>query len=172
MQKIYSKILILAVLTGIFSCAPDDKFEDVPYLEWDEAEFIEEEDTTSNRWYVKVSLYFTDGDGDVGFEQNVQDTGACDTNNYDLFLRYFEQVDGTFVEQFPDDPCQPFHNALPYLTPEGQNKTLEGYIKSPFDYSGFPKNNTDSIKFEVYITDRAGHSSNVVSSPSIFVPEL
>ena len=170
MSKIYSKILLLFLVGVLFSCAKNKQFEDTPGLKWESAAFVQS-DSTANKWYARLNLYFTDGDGDIGFEADTS-TIECDTTNFDLFIRYFEQVDGTFQEVFPTNPCLPFHNRLPYLTPEGQNKTLEGVIKTPFDYSGFPRNNTDSVKFEVYIKDRTGHTSNVVLSPSIFVPEL
>lgn len=172
----FPKILFLFTLIVIFvlsSCDDGPKFDDTPYLEWRDHAF--ERDTSNNNSKVIMTTYFTDGDGDVGREKSPYD---CETqynlfiNDFDMFVRYFEKVNGKYLEVFPPDSCLPFHNYLPDLTPEGQNKTLEGEIELRFNYTGLPINaGVDSVKFELQLQDKQDHRSNIAYSPAIFIPE-
>ena len=170
-----SKIVLSVCLTLCLavSCNDGPKFEDTPYLEWRSSEY--EIDPSNNNSKVIMTTYFTDGDGDVGRDKSDFD---CETEyeefiqDFDMFIRYFEKVSGTYKEVFPVDSCLPFHNYLPDLTPEGQNKTLEGEIELRFNYTGLPSNaNVDSVKFELVLQDRSGKMSNVAFSPAIFIPD-
>lgn len=167
----FPKILFIVFASGVVftSCKKDDAFPDTPTLKWEDHEIVSENSTIDE---IVLNLAFTDGDGDIGSDsQGGFDT--CNTANYDLYIRYFEKVDGSFEEVFPKDTanCLYFHQRFPDLMPEGQNKILEGNIFAPFVYLGYPENsNVDSIKFELILKDRAGHESNVVLSPSVFIP--
>ncbi len=174
MKTLFSKIYILSFsFLLLASCGKDaDKFDIVPYVEWRGYEIEVIGDPGDNRKNIILQLYFTDRDGDIGLRQENIPTDSCNTDNYSLFIKYFEKVGGSFREIVPVDSCQPFHNHLPYLTPDGQNKVLEGDINAAFSYLAFPKNpGVDSVKFEVYIKDRANHVSNIAYSPSIFIPQ-
>lgn len=146
-------------------------------MRWQKANFRFLGDSLDNRRVIDLSLYFTDGDGNVGSEGLRQVTDTCTSANYlqflenfDLFIYYYEKVNGQYREVFPADSCLPFHNILPDLTPEGQNKTLEGDIRTPFDYANFPRNNgVDSIRFDFILKDRARNESNRLRSPAIAV---
>lgn len=170
----------ITLLAGLFlflaaSCEQDQKFADTPNLSWRNATFRFLGDSAANRRVVDLKVYFTDGDGDIGrADEGASDT--CDLANYsrfleryDLFIYYYEQVNGQFVEILPADSCFPFHNILPNLEPTGQNKTLEGEITTPFDYANYPENNTDSIRFEIQLIDRSGKSSPRIMSSSVGV---
>ncbi|WP_417601146.1 hypothetical protein [Owenweeksia hongkongensis] len=169
----FPKILLCAlflVLTYV-GCKKDKAFPDTPNLKWDDYEIMPENGPIDE---IVLNLAFTDGDGDIGSgSQNAYDT--CNSQSYDLFIRYFEKVGGSYQEVFPVDTtsCLYFHQRFPDITPEGQNKILEGNIYAPFIFLGFPSNaNVDTIKFEVVLKDRAGNKSNVATSPGIFIPPL
>jgi hypothetical protein len=163
------------LLIVIVSCQDRPQFEDTPYLEWRDAEY--ERDPVNGTSVVNMKLYFTDGDGDVG-RKNEGSIYDCETQyeqfiaDHDVFIRYYEKVSGTFIRVLSRDSCLPFHSYLPYLTPEGQNKTLEGEIELRFNSSGLPSNaGVDSVRFELELEDRAGNRSNVVFSPSISIQQ-
>lgn len=177
----FSKILFLSTLlfiAVISSCDDGAKFEDTPFLEW--RSYTYDIDTLTLNSRVNMTTYFTDGDGDIGRGGPSFD---CETqfeayiNDFDMYVRYFEKVGGTFREIVPGvdgnlDSCVQFHNHLPDLTPEGQNKTLEGKIELRFNFTGLPTNaGVDSVRFELQLQDRSGNRSNVAKSPSIFIPE-
>ena len=142
-------------------------------MEWRDQAY--EVDSFTNNKRVIMVTYFTDGDGDVGREGprfNCEDQYEAFINDFDIYVRYFEKLNGSFQEVFPVDSCLPFHNYLPNLTPEGQNKTLEGEIELRFNFTGLPFNpGVDSVRFELQLEDRSGKRSNIAYSPSIFIPE-
>lgn len=167
----FPKILLyIFLLTSILaSCKKDKTFPDTPGLKWLDHEMVPESGPIDE---IVLSLTFTDGDGDIGSgSENAYDT--CNSQSYDLFIRYFEKVNGNYTEVFPVDTssCLYFHQRLPDITPEGQNKILEGTINAPFVFLGYPSHaNVDTIKFEAVLKDRAGNKSNIASSPGIFIP--
>jgi hypothetical protein len=170
------KVLIGGLCLVALACERNSQFGNTPTLEWRSAALELVGDSIDNRQVFKLKIYFTDGDGNVGSaDENNSDT--CDINNYaayleryDLFIYYFEKVNGRFEEVFSLDSCFPFHNILPNLTPVGQNKTLEGDIITPFEYSNFPENrNTDTVRFEFVLKDRSGNESNREVSEAIAI---
>ena len=167
----FPKILLLAVLltSAFIGCKKGTAFPDTPKLKWVDYEVVPENGPIDE---IVLNLSFTDGDGDIGSgSDNPYDT--CNAQSYDLFIRYFEKINGNYQEIFPVDTtsCLYFHQRLPDITPEGQNKILEGNIYAPFVYIGYPSNgNVDTIKFEVVLKDRAGNKSNIASSPGLFIP--
>ncbi len=167
-----SKILICALSIGmITSCEKKSKdFSIIPELKWSDYEFEIVGDPADNRRNLILKTDFTDLDGDIGLRPQDIPTDSCNFSAYNFFIRYFEKVQGEYKEILPADPCLPFHVVLPYLTPLGQNKVLEGEINLAFSYLAFPKNsNVDSVRFEFQLKDRAGHLSNIAYSPSIYV---
>jgi hypothetical protein len=170
-----TKLLLLIGLGLAFvSCEQNQKFVDQPNLQWRTAKIKYLGDSADNRRVIDLTVYFTDGDGDIGREDLNGSNDTCILSDYasflerfDLFIYYYEKVNGQFRQIPPSDSCLPFHNILPNLTPIGQNKTLEGDITTPFDYSNYPLNTTDSIKFELQLIDIAGNKSTRISSPAI-----
>lgn len=168
---------MLPAMLFLAACEPPVSLDNTPTLEWEEAETRILGDSAANRSVIDITVEFTDGDGDVGSAEE-DNNDSCDLQNYDQFLErydlyiyYLEKVNGQLKEIPPTDSCLPFHNILPDLTPEGQNKTLEGTITTPFDYSNFPVNRgVDSIMFELRLEDRVGRSSPRISSPVIAAP--
>lgn len=170
----YSTKIALA-LAGLFialtGCRKGGNFPDTPALEWRSHEL--KKDQQSGRNSIDLTVFFTDGDGDVGYTQKeLAGMDSCDIK-YNLLINYFEKVDGRFEEIQPTDPCLPFHNLVPDIRQEGQNPTLEGTITTTFSYLGLPRNSgIDSVKFEIQLIDRSGKESNVITSPAIYVSPL
>ncbi len=167
-MKVSSKLLFVVLLTVSMACRKSGSFSDTPFLEYRSHAF--ENESGTNRKTYTLTVYFTDGDGDIGLLDNTP-LDSCNENAYNFLIRYFEQVGGVYEEVLPVDSCLPFHNIIPNITPEGQNKTLEGDIIAAFPYSGLPQNSTDSIKFEFVLIDRAGNRSPAISSGAIALEE-
>ena len=117
-----------------------------------------------------IKLYFTDGDGDLG----LRPTDTAINYRYNLFIKYFEKKKGKF-EEIILTTLNPltlkldtlwFNGRIPYVTPEGKTKAISGEISDTL-----PINNQyspyDTIKYQIYIQDRALHKSNVVETPEI-----
>jgi hypothetical protein len=156
----FSKIpflILFSLLILTFSCVkkpdypiePIIKFEDFVQFRKDSAHFI---------------FSFTDGDGDIGLRPSDTispfDTGSV--YYYNFYMNYFEKQQGEWVQI---DPTIPFSYRIPYLTPEGRSKALEGEIlvRIPFIYFDL-FSPYDTIKYSAFIYDRALHKSNVVES--------
>ena len=119
-----------------------------------------------------IKLYFTDGDGNLG----LRPTDTTINYRYNLFIKYFEKKKGKF-EEIILTTLNPitnkldtlwFHGRIPYVTPVGKTKAISGEISDTL-----PINNIyspyDTIKYQIYIQDRALHKSNVVETPEIVI---
>ena len=164
-MKLNSKIgLFLLSLTVFAACKPESEYPDIPAIEY--SAFVAEGSKG------KITINFTDGDGDMGLrESDTQppyDTSSVYFNN--CFIAYEEKVNGqwqTGLDQL-GNPVE-FRYRIPYITPEGQNKALKGSIDifiSPYYYN--PSSvNSDTIRFRIKIVDRALNESNEVISEEI-----
>ncbi|MFC2175667.1 hypothetical protein ACFLR1_01685 [Bacteroidota bacterium] len=114
-----------------------------------------------------VKLAFTDGDGDLGL--NAGDTLGLFAPEqpyyYNLFIHYFEKQNGKYVEF---KPVFPFHVRFKSLTPEGADKSLEGEMEVGF--FSRPGTPFDTVRYEIYLVDRAFHHSDTIVTPDIILP--
>lgn len=162
-MKHFRFLLFLSFLLSlsITSCVKEKNFPIEPVIEFKE--------------YIKYGLdsadciiKFKDGDGDIGVLEG--DTVP------DLKLKYlYKGTDNLFhawdftqgTSQF-DTVFYPFR--VPDLMPEGQYKALDGEIKIKLKAPIYPIPEHHIVKFEIRLTDRAGHLSNIVSTNEIAVP--
>ncbi len=112
-----------------------------------------------------VKFSFTDGDGDLGLNEGdtMGEFAQGQPYNYNLFINYFEKQNGVFVEVVPPFP---FHVRFKRLTSEGGNGELEGEME--VGVTARPGTPYDTIRYEMYIVDRAlQHSDTIVTSDII-----
>ena len=107
----------------------------------------------------ELNLYFTDGNGDIGLFD--EDTIA--PFDYNLFVNYFEMDNDSLIFI---DTSPPYHIRIPNLTPTGQNKSLKVDVKYDVDIT---YRNSDTIKFELKLFDRALNESKWVSTGVIVI---
>ena len=143
-------------------CGPKEKFPEQPLITFKSFEQL----GTS----AKLTISFTDGDGDLGLDDSdVQppfDTAS--TYYHNLFLNYEELQNG--VWEAPDLLLETNYR-IPRITPTGQNKTLQGDIAVDLFWPIRPGSPYDTVRFEVMIVDRALNESNRVYSDAIKVEE-
>ncbi len=133
----------------------------MPFLRFEGYDWVDK----SGIEVVKVRLYFTDGNGDVGLN-NDQLNPPFDLGSpyyYNLWVKYYERTDSGWTEV---NTALPYSARLPNLTPNGQNKTLEATIEYDLDPS---QAISDSVKFSFILLDRALNLSNEVFSNAIYV---
>jgi hypothetical protein len=109
---------------------------------------------------IIIVFHFEDGDGDIG---RMTDTGL---NNVFLYDSRTGQLDNTF--------------GIPFVPPQGSTNGIEGevYIKVYSTCCIHPQGDPctpsaqfpfDEVAYEIYIMDRAGHESNRISTPPIYL---
>lgn len=154
-----TKILgILAASLGLLSlvsCKDSDVFPDTPYLEYRSYELIgSEQDPVFPLEHALVTLYFTDGDGDIGEKE-------YDPGEFNFRVSVFEKYDTGYAYAYD------WSGILEDLADPGQqNKALEGEIMYKV---GLADAGTDTVKFEFELVDDAGHSSGVIESEPVLV---
>ncbi len=155
-------ILFIVLLTLFFACKKREEFSDIPYLEFIKYEIKDSIDALGNITKLcELHLFFTDGDGDIGLFE--EDTIA--PFDYNLFVNYFEMKNNS-LQQIIDTLNPPYHIRIPNLTPTGQNKSLKVDMKYDVDIT---YRNSDTIKFELKLFDRALNESEWVSSSLIIL---
>lgn len=160
-KNIYSVIVFLATSSLFYGCLKAEEYPVEPAIKFTSLEQMGDS--------AKIVFSFTDGDGDIGLAENETqppyDTSSKFYNN--VFIRYYEKVNGTFVQGVgaTGDPVE-FSYRTEKLTPSGKNKALKGTIiiyLVPIFYNPFSPN-SDTIKFDIQLADRALHLSNIVES--------
>jgi len=171
--------LLLIVVSFVFlvsySCIETDPVSPVPEIEFISSEIHLEYNGLDNLVpQCELIFKFTDGDADFGVY--AKDTSSVfDSVKYNLFLVPYYKMDGIyyFVEFNPDEP--PYYTIFydPKLDRVGQNKTVKGtitlnIIDLPFYTDIFGSTvYYDTISYDFYIRDRAGHKSNIESTPDL-----
>lgn len=158
-------ILAFAFIFSITSCIQFQKFPPEPIIEF--VSFYKIPTTTGIDDQGTLTISFTDGDGDVGLDED-QTEPPFDTSSiyyYNIFIKYFEKQNGEYVEV----ELTPSNNGrFPNLTPEGEQKALQGDISVDL-YINNPLSAFDTIRYEVYIVDRALNHSDTITTPDIIV---
>ena len=83
-------ILITACLLVFYGCKPIIEFPIIPYIEF--VSFTKIYKGTSKDDKGILTIYFTDGDGNIGFKENENDS------SYNFFIDYYEKQEGQFVK--------------------------------------------------------------------------
>jgi hypothetical protein len=152
-------LVCLIIITGLTACLEPPDFSDTPYIEYigvsrdSMLQGVFEEDS------ISVFFHFEDGDGDLGREDNTLE------NNVFLIDTRTGLQDNSF--------------AIPFIPPQGSDNGIEGTItlllfstccifpngQDPCTPSQqFPY---DTLRYEIYITDRAGNESNHIFTEPI-----
>ena len=148
------------MLTLFFACKKREEFSEIPYLEFTKYELKDSVDALGNITKLcELHLYFTDGDGDIG----LFDEDTIPPFEYNLLVNYFEMKNDS-LQQINVNP--PYHIRMPNLIPTGQNKSLKVDVRYDVDIT---YRNSDTIKFELKLFDRALNESEWVSSSLIIL---
>ena len=146
-------------------------FSAVPAIEYLQYQKI---DSTHNGVTTHIELdiiiSFKDGDGDIGI------VAGDNTSPPDLKLVYQHDSSGVWLPYNQPPLVRNTFDTLiinervPYLTPQGQYKDLQGQIriKLPYPYSA-PIHPV--FRYAITLKDRAGHLSNMVYTDAITTPQ-
>lgn len=180
-MKYSAKILVISIvlLITVYACRKFETYPIEPVITY--KDFVVLVDTAtgiSQRGVLKFD--YTDGDGDLGLESSdtLPPYHPEGDYYYNLIIRYFEKQNGEFVEvpitvwnnETQSYDTVTFNSRFPNLTPSGGNMNIKGVFQDTI-YINNPNSDFDTIKFKVFIYDRALHSSNEIETSEIIVPK-
>jgi hypothetical protein len=159
----YTKIslfLLVLIITGLAACIKEEQYPIIPQIEF--GSFTTARDISGKDSLGAVTISYTDGDGDIGLFS----WDTIEPYKYNYYLKFMQVINKQLVEVKPVDSTVTFNARIPLLTPVGRNKNIKGNITMNLELY-FARNllQSDTVAFEIYIKDRALHSSNVVESP-------
>lgn len=155
--------IIFLIFLFVNSCGKIEKLPPEPTIKFTSFEIFDSVDLLGND--VKggrLNFYFEDGDGDLGLP-SPELNSKLDTTN--LFFTLYRKTGGLLVPAPDNDPLKPSPYRIPFMVRLGQNKILRGNIAVTFLYLFYSE--TDTIKYEFYLKDRALHESNKASTCEI-----
>lgn len=157
----------------LFSCKKSETIIPTPSIELIGFEQIYNSDGKDSLGILHLS--FKDGDGDLGLapEDTFPPFNKSSNFYYNFFITYYELQMGQWVKV---DPQAPFpggdtvsnSSRIPFLTPDGQVKQLEGELFIEL-FTNNPFSSWDTIRYEASIVDRALNRSNQVQTRSIIL---
>jgi hypothetical protein len=156
-SKVVSFGLMLAAMV---SCEKIKCEEETPSLTYDT--LMVSEDKSELIFQTK----FEDCQGDIGHVGEV-----TPETNYTVRTFMYQRVEGAWERWFPQnlDDTLAFFSVIPGSTKNREGWLLKGTIIQAFPLVSLYQDDRDTIRFESYIFDNAGHRSNrVVSDPYIF----
>lgn len=173
MRKLITIVLLLVISGLIYSCQKDQEYSIIPAIEFNTINDV----STSQADSIDIIINFTDGDGDIGFTEGDtlppfdKDTAEFNYYYFNLHFHTYHYVDSSWVlfdwSEVDDSDIPEYQKIsfrVPYLTPTGQNKSLNGTILAGYRISpAFP----DSVYFEIELVDRALNISNKIRTPVI-----
>lgn len=154
-------VLALVALLGFTGCLKTEEFPVEPRIKYESYE--------SRPDSAVLTISFTDGDGDIGLApgDTLEPFNPGSQWYYNFFVDYYKKLDGEWqLQEFP----LPLYYRIPVITPTGQNKALQGEIAVRISPQVLPQTSGDTVRFSVWIADRALHQSNTVFSEAIIVP--
>ncbi len=151
----------LCVALVMLSCEPIEKVSNVPEIGFKSFTMGEIDSLGFKIKAGELVFSFIDGDADFG----IRNTGV-NQDTLNLFLIPYKKTDMVYdsVEMNIYGRKYAVMNDEKLIR-VGQNKTIKGEIKVQIYYFITPP--FDTIRYDFYITDRAGHKSNVESTSDI-----
>ena len=163
-----STIVIITVVVLVNGCKQDVIYPIIPAIQYKGYEKLKS--YLGGDSALKLTITYTDGDGDLGLSQS-QTYPPFDTTSiyyYNMYVYYYEYYNNNWIQvtisPFSTDTIR-FKYRFPDLTPNTDNKAIKGDIEYTIINPTPIKSNI--IKFVIYIYDRKLHKSNIIESEKI-----
>jgi len=166
MKQIRQIFLFLLVMVVFSDCKKRPTFPASPEISFLELKKMKVLGSSGYKDSVIISLYFKDGDGDLG-----------NTTSENYFTDVYAKLNGEYKQVVVTDTTTPItylkkNGRFPSLNPDGRQGPLEGSLNYgvSLDLRFYIKDSSSyTLKFNIYIKDNAGHSSNTIETPEITV---
>jgi len=141
------KFLYILILIVLFSCKKEEEVSEIPIID-----FVSIFPTTAQEYTddIIITISYTDGDGDLG------------ENNPDIYNLLVEDNRNNII----------YHFRIPELSPSGSTITIEGNFNITINGTGITDSTaSQKVNYDIYIKDRAGNTSNKVTTSSITIQQ-
>ncbi len=154
--------MLTAVLLS--SCIKEENYPDIPEIGFKSMQLMYANDSAVYPTRGILSITFQDGNGDIGLrpKDTLPPYNKGGDYYYNYVIRYFEKRDTGYTEVILDPP---YSARLPILNQGYEGKPIKGIIVDTLAMD--PSPDYDTIRFELFIYDRALNKSNVVTTPGI-----
>lgn len=160
------KYLTALLLTTILfaSCEKLQTLPDRPHIEFRSFAVFDTTDILGNECKGgRLNFYFEDGNGDLGLKAPFYE----DDDTVNLFFSLYRKTGLVFTEVPEDDLLDPSDYRIPYMERLGQNKILKGTITVSFLYLFYDVEDTDTLKYDFWLKDRAQNISDTATTSEI-----
>jgi len=173
MLQVPKVLKFILLIMFFYGCKKQEVVSHIPTLTFVGFDHIKNSSNKDSSGVLRLA--FTDGDGDMGLSPS--DTfppfNYGSKFYFNFFINYFEKQNGEWIKIVlppiePGGDTLTNNSRIPYLTPVGQNKVLQGDLNFEL-FTNNPFSPYDTIKYEVTILDRALNRSNMVSTQEIIL---
>lgn len=167
MQNKLINLLLVGTALALGSCENLKSYPPQPDIEFKDykvEQLVDADNQVSYKVYLRFTL--TDGDGNLGLQPG-DTTGIYAPDQpyyYNLFVSMFERQADGFV---PEQTKAPRHWRIPYIEPQGQNKTLIADFEIAYEFFDLLTGQYDTIRFDLHVADRDLNHSDTIRSPKI-----
>lgn len=160
-----SYILLILILSGMVSCFKEEEYPVIPNITF--TDFVVLGDS------ARLIFEFTDGDGDIGLNDNEVSSpyNIESYYYYNLYVEYWEKDDDVGWKPgvtSTGDTIIFAYRIKPFTNLE-ESKALKGTIEvliEPIYYNPFSLE-SDTIMYKIKLIDRALNVSNIIETPEI-----
>lgn len=164
MNRIIGGICTFILAVSFIGCRHEEPYSIIPYIEFVSLEKVD--DCSGHDSQATLTLYFHDGDGDIGLDETDKKPYFQPDSQYyyNLFIYLYEKQQGEWVAL---DLPTPLHARVPHLSNDVP-ESIEGTL-SILTFINNPSSVYDTVRLSCYLVDRALHHSDTIITPEIIV---
>lgn len=166
-------IILLFGLLIFSACPKPQNYPDIPQIKFKQVVLFDTVDALGSKSKAyKLVFGIIDGDGDIGLQTTDTIGVDVDTAYVNDFLTIFYEVKNG--DTIMTDSLNGYNYRIPYVVPQGQNKTLlaDIYIDYLFAYDTDNNLKYDSVMFKFYVIDRKLNKSNLEKTPVLSLKSI